>query len=220
MDFGNPLVAYAAAFAAGLLSSASPCVLAVIPLIIGYVGGYAEGDLKRSALYSALFSVGLAVTFSLLGVLAALTGSLVGDIGDYWKYLVAAVAIIMGLQILGLFQLPSFSIGPDGRCKPKGLWGALALGLLFGLASSPCATPFLVTVLAYVAAKQNIVYAGSVLFSYALGYTAVIFICGLSTGLAGTVLRSEKLQKGYELIRKASGVLLVLAGLYYLFNGR
>lgn len=219
MDFGNPLVAYSAALVAGLLSSASPCVLAVIPLIIGYVGGYAEGDLKRSALYSALFSVGLAVTFSLLGMVAALTGTLVGDIGGYWNYIVAAVAIIMGLQVIGLFQLPSLSIGQSGRYKPKGLWGALALGLLFGLVISPCATPFLAIVLTYVAAKQNTLYAGTVLLAYSLGYTAVIVICGLSTGIAGSVLRSEKLQKGYELVRKASGVLLVLAGLYYLFNG-
>ena len=219
MDLGNPLLAYLAAFTAGILSSASPCVLAVIPLIIGYVGGYADGDWKRAALYSGLFSFGLAITFSLLGVIAGLTGTLVGDIGVYWKYLVVAVAILMGLQLLGLFQLPSFGVGQNGRFKPKGLWGALALGLLFGLVISPCATPFLAIVLAYVAAKQNTFYAGSVLFAYSLGYTAVIFICGLSTGIAGAVLRSEKLQAGYELVRKASGVILILAGLYYLFNG-
>ncbi|MDD5382164.1 MAG: cytochrome c biogenesis protein CcdA, partial [Candidatus Margulisbacteria bacterium] len=71
MEFSNPLIAYLAVFLAGLVSSASPCVLILYPLIIGFVGGYGEGDVRKSALYSLLFSLGLAITFTLLGAVAS-----------------------------------------------------------------------------------------------------------------------------------------------------
>ena len=109
MDLSNPLIAYGSVFIAGLISAFSPCVLITIPLVISYVGGYAEGDVKKSFTFSLAFVIGLSITFTVLGAIASLMGTLLGDVGGYWKYILAAVAIVMGLQMMGLlnFQIPA-----------------------------------------------------------------------------------------------------------------
>jgi len=216
MEFSSPLIAYLSVFAGGLIASISPCTLILFPLIISFVGGYSDGDAKRSAFYSLVFSLGLAVTFTLFGAIAALTGTLFGHLGGYWQYLLAAVAIFMGLQMLAVTKLQFPTIGV-ARIKQRGLFGAFLLGLLFGLTVSPCATPVLAFVLTYVASQQNILYGVSLLFVYALAYFLVIFAVGLSTGLATAILKSEKFQRTTAFIHKASGVLLILIGLWLLF---
>ena len=123
MDFSNPLIAYFSVFVAGLISSFSPCVLITIPLVISYVGGYAEGNVKRSFSFSLAFVVGLAITFTILGAIASLMGTLLGDVGGFWKYILAAVAIVMGLQMMGAlnFQIPTPKLM---KTEQKGLIGA------------------------------------------------------------------------------------------------
>jgi cytochrome c-type biogenesis protein len=216
LDFSNPLFAYLAVFLAGLIASASPCTLIIFPLIISYVGGYAEGDIRRSALYSFLFAVGLAITYTILGAIAALTGNLLGAVGGYWKYLLAAAAVAVGLNMIGLIRInvPTTAVS---RIKQKGLIGALVLGLLFGIASSPCATPVLALILAYVASTKNPYYGISLLFVYALAYMAMIFAVGVSAGAATALLSSTKFQRTSAYLQKAAGGVFILAGIYFLF---
>ncbi len=216
MNLADPMFAYPAVFIAGLVASGSPCVLVLIPLIIGYVGGYAEGDVKRSALYALVFSIGLAITFTLLGALAAITGTLLGNIGGFWKYLLSAVLIIMGLQMTGTVKLniPQAALPRIGQ---KGLLGALLLGLLFGVVSSPRATPVLAVLLTYVASRRDFAYGVSLLFVYALAHTALIFVLGISTGVAEAVLKSKHVQNLSALSHKLSGVLFVLLGIFILW---
>jgi len=216
MEINNPALAYFSVFLAGLVASASPCVLPLIPLAIGYVGGYAEGDIKRSALFSGLFALGLSLTFTILGVLAALTGSILGDIGGFWKYLLAAVAIFMGLNLIGVlkFQFPGINLI---KIEQKGSLGALLLGVLFGLVSSPCATPILSLILIYVASSRNLLYGVSLLFVYSLAHTTLIFLLGISTGLAENILRSAKFQALSAYAHKISGIIFVLIGIFLIF---
>ena len=102
----NHGLAFLAVFIGGLVSAASPCVLAAIPLIIGYVGGYSEGSKKKAALYSLVFILGMAITFSLLGAAASLMGGLLGFMGR-WLYVgLAVIAVAMGLQLMGLISIP------------------------------------------------------------------------------------------------------------------
>jgi cytochrome c-type biogenesis protein len=216
LDFSNPIFAYLAAFLAGLVASASPCTLIIFPLIISYVGGYAEGDVRKSALYSLLFAVGLAVTFTVLGAIAALTGELLGAVGGYWKYILALVALAVGLHLLGLITLNIPTTG-TARIKQKGLLGALFLGLMFGLASSPCATPILAVLLAYVAAAHHLAYGLSLLFVYSLGYMVTIFAVGTFAGAATALLRSAGFQQAIAWLQKLSGIAFILAGIYFLF---
>lgn len=216
MDLSNPLIAYAAVFVAGLISSISPCVLIVIPIVISYVGGYAEGDLKKAFVYSLFFSVGVAVTLTLLGAVASLLGTLVGDIGGYWKYILSALAIIIGLQAMRVlpFQIPSLPLMKVGW---GGLLGALLCGMLFAVASAPCATPILALILTYVASKNNLLYGTSLLLVYSLAHTAVIFLVGISTGMAEAVLKAKKIGGISEYFHIASGLLFILFGVLMLF---
>lgn len=219
MDISNPVIAYFAVFIAGLIASVSPCTLIIFPMVIGYVGGYSEGDVKKSAVYSFMFSLGLAVTFTILGAIASLTGSLLGNIGGYWKYILAAVAMVMGLQMLGAlkFQIPAPKMV---SVKQRGTLGAFMLGLLFGLAASPCATPMLAVILTYAASQQNVLYGISLLFVYALAYSVLVFVVGISTGAAESVLQSKVFQKVSIYAPKISGLVFILAGLLILWQLR
>ena len=212
MDLSNPLIAYFSVFIAGIISAFSPCVLITIPLVISYVGGYAEGDIKRSFSFSLAFVVGLSITFTILGAIASLMGTLLGDVGSLWKYILAAVAIVMGLQMMGLlnFQIPTPRLV---KTEQKGLIGAFLLGMLFGVASSPCATPVLALILTFVASKHNLAYGTSLLFVYALAHTVLIFAVGVSTGLAEVFLKSRKVADFSVYAHKVSGALFVLIGI-------
>lgn len=206
-------LAFVAAFAAGLVSAASPCVLAAIPLIIGYVGGYSEGSKKKAALYSLIFILGLSITFTLLGAAASMMGGLLGFLGR-WLYVgLAVIAVIMGLQLMGLITIP-LPFEKTRTVKSKGLWGAFLLGLLTGTVSSPCATPVLAVLLAYVSTQGNILYGGSLLFAYAVGHCALIFAAGLSIGLTESIVSSRGMNTFSVYSKKFSGAVLALAGLY------
>jgi len=209
----NHGLAFLAVFAGGLISAASPCVLAAIPLIIGYVGGYSEGSKKKAALYSLVFILGLAITFTLLGAAASLMGGLLGFMGR-WLYVgLAVIAVAMGLQLMGLITIP-LPFQKTRQVKSRGLWGAFLLGLLTGTVSSPCATPVLAVILAYVSTQGNILYGGSLLFAYALGHCALIFIAGLSIGLTESIVSSKGIKNFSLYSKRFSGMLLTLAGLY------
>ena len=207
-------LAFVAVFAGGLVSASSPCVLAAIPLIIGYVGGYSEGNRKKAALYSSVFVLGLSITFTLLGAAASAMGQFLGFMGQ-WLYIgLAVIAILMGLQLMGLLNIP-LPFQNTRAVRTKGLWGALLLGLLTGTVSSPCATPVLAVILAYVSTKGDMLYGGSLLFSYAVGHCALIFLAGLSVGLTESIIKSKGVKNFSLYAKRLSGAILVIVGLYF-----
>jgi len=206
-------MAFLAVFVAGLISAASPCVLAAIPLIIGYVGGYSKGSKKKAALYSLVFILGLSITFTLLGAAASAMGAFFGFMGR-WLYVgLAVIAVAMGLQLMGLVSIP-LPFQKTRTVKSKGLWGAFFLGLLTGTVSSPCATPVLAVILAYVSTQGDILYGGSLLFAYAVGHCALIFVAGLSIGLTENIVSSKGIKNFSLYSKRFSGALLTVAGLY------
>lgn len=207
-------LAFLAVFLGGLVSAASPCVLAAIPLIIGYVGGYSEGSKKTAALYSLVFILGLSLTFTLLGATASLMGQFLGFMGR-WPYIgLAAIAVLMGLQLMGIISVP-LPFQKTRQVKTKGLIGAFLLGMLTGTVSSPCATPVLAVILAYASTQGNVAYGGSLLFSYALGHCALIFVAGLSIGLTESIIGSRGIRSFSLYAKKFSGALLIMAGVYF-----
>ena len=130
----QPWLAFPACFLGGIISSASPCVLAMIPLIIGYVGGYAEGSQKKAIQYSLMFTLGLTITFTILGIIAGALGRLFGDVGGFWYYVLPPVSILLGLYLLFHDKL-NLNVGLSQRLMPKrrALLGAFLLGLFFGV---------------------------------------------------------------------------------------
>jgi len=207
-------LAFIAVFIGGLISAASPCVLAAIPLIIGYVGGYSEGGKRKAALFSLVFVLGLSITFTLLGAAASAMGQFLGFMGR-WLYVgLAAIAVLMGLQLMGVISIP-LPFQKTRTVKSRGLFGALLLGLLTGTVSSPCATPVLAVILAYVSTQGDMLYGSSLLFVYAIGHCALIFIAGLSIGLTESII-SSKGAKNFSLYSKRfSGAVLAAVGIYF-----
>jgi cytochrome c-type biogenesis protein len=209
----NHGLAFLAVFLGGLISAASPCVLAAIPLIIGYVGGYSEGNKKKAALYSLVFILGLSITFTLLGAAASAMGQFFSFMGR-WLYIgFAAIAVVMGLQLMSILSIP-LPFQKTRQVKSRGLWGAFLLGLLTGTVSSPCATPVLAVILAYVSTQGDILYGGSLLFAYAVGHCALIFAAGLSVGLTESIVGSKGVRNFSAWSKKFSGAVLALAGVY------
>lgn len=209
----NHGLAFLAVFAGGLISAASPCVLAAIPLIIGYVGGYSGGDKKKAAIYSLVFILGLSITFTVLGAAASAMGQFLSFAGQWLYVALAAIAVTMGLQLMGFINIP-LPFQKTRQVKSRGLWGAFLLGLLTGTVSSPCATPVLAVILAYVSTQGDILYGGSLLFTYAVGHCALIFIAGLSIGLTESIVSSKGIKNFSLYSKRFSGAVLVVAGLY------
>ena len=210
------LLAYGLVFVGGLLTSLGPCNIATIPLIVGYMGGSRALSRTRSFLFSLTFAVGLALTFMLLGVIAALIGGVVGAATRWWYYLVAAICFLIGLNMLGVLKLdlPMWFGGLRERIGLKGIPGALALGLVSGLVASQCATPVLAAILTYVMAKGALVYGASLLFVYSLGRGVPVILAGTFTGALKSL---QKLGRWSGIIEKASGVIVIGVGLYFLW---
>jgi cytochrome c-type biogenesis protein len=210
------LVGYALVFLGGIVTSLGPCNVAMIPLVVGYVGGATGLSRQRSFVLSLTFAVGLAITFMLLGVVAALVGGLVGGVTRWWYYLVAGVCFAIGLHLLGAFDiaLPAWFGGLRERVALKGVPGALALGLVSGLVASQCATPVLAAVLTYVMAEGALAYGAALLFVYALGRGVPVVLAGTFTG---ALKRLQALGRWSAWMERASGLILLGVGLYFVW---
>lgn len=214
----QPLLAVPVVFLGGLVTALNPCVLASIPLAIGFVGGYATGRSKGYALLLALFLfLGIAASFTALGMVASLAGTLFGTTSKFWPILIVIVCVVMGGQIL-LF--PNFEIPLPRGFAPKvgGVVGAFLLGALTGVIATPCAMPILAVILSYVASKGNVVYGGLLLFTYALGHSVLVLAAGSSMGIAEAMVNSKGLKKASTILKKASGVLLLLVAAYFVYD--
>ena len=215
---GNPFLAYLGVFLGGILSSSSPCVLATIPLVIGYVGGYSEGDRRKALLYSLTFILGLSITFTILGAIASFIGGLFGIISRTWYFIVGGIAVIIGLHLIGLFNW-SLPVPVHLQPKQKGILGAFLLGIFFGIVSSPCATPVLALILTFVASKGEVAYGTSLLFVYALGHCALIFLAGTATGFVENFVKSKGISNVTIWGKRLGGLIVVLVGIYMFYLG-
>ena len=214
----NPLLAYLGVFVGGILSSSSPCVLATIPLVIGYVGGYSEGDRRKAFIYSLTFILGLSLTFTALGAIASLVGGLFGVISRTWYFVVGGIAVAIGLNLIGLFEW-NIPIPVQFQPKRRGILGAFLLGLFFGIISSPCATPVLALILTFVATRGEVAYGTSLLFIYALGHCALIFLAGTAAGFAESFIKSKGISNITTWGKRIGGAIVIFAGIYLFYLG-
>jgi cytochrome c-type biogenesis protein len=203
-------------FGAGLLTSLTPCTLSMLPITMGYIGGYEAKNRWQGTVQSIWFALGLSTTLAGLGIGAALLGRIYGKVGTGLGLVVSVVAILMGLYLLEALplRLPSLSLGQNWNLEhlPKGV-RAFLLGLTFGLVASPCSTPVLATLLAWISSTQNPVLGGGLLLSYTSGYVLPIIVVGMFTASMKQFL-SIRQWSGW--INPASGVLLVGFGVFSL----
>jgi cytochrome c biogenesis protein CcdA len=212
-----PIIAFGAVFLAGIISSASPCVLATIPLVVGYVGGYADGDRRKAFLYSVAFILGLSLTFTAFGAAAGMLGAMFGMIGGWWYAALGVVAVAMGLQMLGLYQL-RLPFHVEVKPKRKGIFGAFLLGLFFGIVSSPCATPVLVVILTLVASKGEVAYGTALLFVYAVGHCMLMLLAGTFTGFVEAFVKAKGVRNFSEWSKRIGGAIITLVGVHLLYQ--
>lgn len=213
----SPEIAIGAAFIWGVLSVIlSPCHIACIPLIVGFIDGQGNITTGRAFGLSLLFGLGILITIGLIGLLTGLMGRMMGDIGGYGNYVVAIVFFVIGLNLLGVLPLPFMEGGANPNYKRKGFLAAFILGLLFGIALGPCTFAYMATMLGVVfsMAPTKTVFAVSLLLAYGIGHCAVLVLAGTFTEVVEHYLRWNEKSKGAIILKKICGVLVILGGVY------
>lgn len=210
-DTANPFVLLPLAFVGGVLASVSPCILALLPVNLSYIGTLEIKSRWDAFAKAGLFVLGAVTILSLFGLVSSFAGAVMVEYRGYINVVVGLIMAVMGLWLMGVVNLPLPQI--DVNLPHAGPYG---VGLTFALVSSPCASPVLFAVLAGAAATGSQVLGTLTMVSYALGYTILIFLASLFTGLAK---QSKQLLKHSEAIIRFGSVALILTGAYYLFTG-
>jgi len=216
---GAGTIAVGAAVVWGVLSVLlSPCHLASIPLIVGFIGRQGKTSTRHAFVTSTLFAVGILITIGAIGTVTAAIGRMMGDVGLYGNYFVAAIFFIVGLHLLDVIPMP-FSGPTRVETKRKGTLGAFILGLVFGIALGPCTFAFMAPMLAvtFKAASTALAYGIILLAAYGVGHCSVIVVAGTCTELVQRYMNWSEKSKGAIILRRICGVLILMAGLYLIF---
>ncbi len=219
---GAPVIAAGAAFVWGILSILlSPCHLASIPLIVGFVSGQERVSTRRAFLVSTLFAAGILITIAVVGVVTAAAGRMMGDVGRFGNYFVAAIFFGVGLVLLDVIPLPGWGSGL-ARTKRKGALAAFILGLVFGIAIGPCTFAYMAPMLGvtFRLAAESLPYGVLLLLAYGVGHCSVIVLAGTSTERVQSYLSWNERSRGTVILRRVCGVLVVLGGIYLIYSAR
>jgi cytochrome c-type biogenesis protein len=217
---GAPAIALFAAFLWGVLSIIlSPCHLATIPLIVGFVDEQGRISTKRAFLISLLFGVGILVTIGAIGAVTAALGRMLGDVGRWGNYFVAVIFFLVGLHLIGLIPMPWAGANASGY-KRKGLLAAFVLGLLFGVALGPCTFAYMAPMLAvtFRTASTNPFYGAGLLLTYGVGHCAVLVLAGTFTEVIQHYLNWTEKSKGTAIVKIVCGVLVIIGGVYMILT--
>ena len=217
---GGPAVALSAAFVWGILSIVlSPCHLASIPLIVGFIDEQGQISTKRAFQIALLFSLGILVTIGLIGAITAAAGRMMGDVGAYGNYFVAAIFFLVGLHLLGVIPMPFTGPG-QVKMKKRGRIAAFILGLVFGVALGPCTFAYMAPMLAvtFRLAAARMAYGILLLLAYGIGHCAVIVLAGTFTETVQHYLNWNESSQSATILKKTCGVLVLLGGLWMIYT--
>lgn len=214
---GNPFD-YIIAFLSGVLISFTPCIYPLIPISVGYIGIKASGSKFKGLFLSLVYVTGVAFTYSVLGLLASLSGTIFGRISSNpLTYLfVGGVIILFGLSMLDLFTIPLPNIINPPRLKKQSYFSTFVLGLSSGLIASPCLTPVLGSILVYLATKKNLVYGATLLFTFAYGMGLVLVLIGT---FSAALVNLPKSGKWLLYIKRLFSFILIGMGIYFIYGG-
>ena len=217
---GSPLLAMSAALIWGILSILlSPCHLASIPLIVGFIDDRGRTSPLRALSISLLFASGILATIAVIGAATAAAGRMMGDIGGVGNYAVAVIFFVVGLGLLGVIPLGWKKPDHAGENK-KGLAAAFLLGLIFGIALGPCSFAYMAPMLgiSFKVGAQQPVYAAGLLLMYGLGHCGVIALAGVSTGWIQKYRDWNEQSHGAIRLKRICGILVILGGLYLIYK--
>jgi len=217
---GAPLIALTASFIWGILSIVlSPCHLASIPLIVGFISGQGQVTTRRACWTATLFSVGILITIAAIGGITAAAGRMMGDVGRWGNYFVALIFFAVGLHLVGVIPMPWSGPGQVGM-KRKGLLAAFLLGLIFGIALGPCTFAYMAPMLAvtFKLAKSAPLYGASLLLGYGVGHCSVIVLAGTFTEVVQRFLNWNEQSRGVTVVKAICGVLVLLGGVWLIYS--
>jgi cytochrome c-type biogenesis protein len=216
---GGLAVAAMGSFAWGMVSVLfSPCHLASIPLIVAYVGGQeAAIQPRRAVWYAGAFTLGLFITIAAVGIVCAMLGRMLGDVGIWWQVAVGAVLVWVALGMLGV-QACSMSGSLLYRLKLRGIHGAFGLGLAYGILSGSCTFGFIAPILAIVTVQQKIVAGSVMMLFFAMGHCLPIVVAGSSMALVRKITESSAWQGAGLWFRRSAAVVIALLGVYFICN--
>ncbi|MHC1765473.1 MAG: cytochrome c biogenesis CcdA family protein [Verrucomicrobiia bacterium] len=218
---GAPLVALGASVLWGVLSIVlSPCHLASIPLIVGFISDQRPLTARRAFWTATLFSTGILITIGAIGGITAAAGRMLGDIGQFGNYLVGLLFLVVGLHLLGVIPMPWQGPGQVAMQR-KGLWAAFILGLVFGVALGPCTFAYMAPMLGvtFKLASSVPFYGASLLLAYGIGHCSVIVLAGTSTERVQRFLNWNEHSKGLAMTKSVCAVLVIVGGLWLLYTG-
>jgi len=216
----SPIIALVGSFIWGILSILlSPCHLASIPLIVGFISGQETTSTRRAFWLATLFSLGILLTFAIIGIITGLMGRMLGDVGKYGNYIVAVIFFIVGLYLLEIINLPFLNNPNQSVIKKKGALAAFVLGLVFGIALGPCTFAYMAPVLAvtFRVASTKLYYGILLLVAYGIGHISVIIVAGTFTEIIEHYLHWSEKSKGIKIVKKICGVLVILGGIYLIW---
>jgi cytochrome c-type biogenesis protein len=219
---GTPAIAMTAAVGWGILSIVlSPCHLASIPLIVGFIDQQGQMSTRRAFTISLLFSLGILITIGVIGTVTAAAGRMMGDVGRWGNYAVAAIFFAVGLYLLEVIRLPLPNAAQPG-IKSKGMLAAFVLGLVFGVALGPCTFAYMAPMLGvtFRLASTNLSYGVLLLVLYGVGHCGVIVLAGTFSEVVQRYLNWNEKSKGSIILKKVCGALVLLGGLYLLYTAR
>jgi cytochrome c-type biogenesis protein len=217
---GTWFIALASSFVWGVLSIIlSPCHLASIPLIVGFIDEQGRISTRRAFWISTFFAIGILITIGMIGVITAAAGRMMGDLGRVGNYIVALIFFIVGLHLLEVFTLP-FSGPGQVRLKRKGMLAAFILGLVFGVALGPCTFAYMAPLLGvtFKNASTNLAYGILLLFMYGVGHCSVIIFAGTFTEVVQRYMNWNEQSKGAVVLKKICGILVILGGLWLIYT--
>jgi len=213
---GNPLD-YLFVFLGGITLSFTPCVYPLIPVTAGYIGIQAKGSKLKGLIYSFIYVTGIAITYSFLGLLASLTGTIFGKISSHplTFILAGSIIIVFGLSMLNVFAINFPNIGKLFHLKKKGYLSILLLGLVSGLIASPCVTPALGAILIFLTTTKNIIYGMTLLMTFAYGMGLILILVGTFSTI---MLNLPKSGKWLLYVEKICAIILIGVGIYFIYN--
>ena len=195
----------------------SPCHLSSIPLVVGYISSQGQEGVKRSYSISLVFAIGILITIGSIGAVTASLGRMMGDVGVWGNVVVAGVFFVVGLYLMDVVSFSWGGLVPRPSIA-RGWKGALLLGLIFGIGLGPCTFAFMAPVLgvAFSLSNTNMLQAISLVAAFGVGHCAVIAGAGGAAGAVQKYLNWTEQSKGATYVKRVAGVLVILAGVYYI----
>lgn len=196
----------------------SPCQIASIPLIVAYVGGQEKAINPREAFWHAIsFSVGLFITISIVGIVCALLGRMLGDVGNFWQILIGLILILIAFSMYGV-EACSSSSSILYRLNLKGKGGAFILGLIYGVVSGTCTFGFIAPILAIITVQKQLAMGVLYIVFFAIGHCLPIAVAGSSTAFVRRLIENTIWHDAGLWFRKGAAILIALLGLYFIGN--